>query len=46
MTDKFRAVRIPYTEAWAIFCNLDVANMGFEDWMNEDAGVQEDGAYK
>lgn len=28
-----------------MFCNLDIANMDFEEWVDEDAGIQEDGAY-
>ncbi len=45
MTDDFRAARLPYTEAWSMYCNLDIANMDFEDWVDEEAGVQRDGAY-
>ena len=29
-----------------MFANLDIANMGFEEWVDEKAGLQEDGAYK
>ena len=46
MTDDFKAARVPYTQAWAMFANLDITNMDFEEWVDEDAGVQEDGAYK
>jgi hypothetical protein len=42
----FNAIRIPFTEAWSMFTNLDIANMDFEDWADMDAGVQGDGAYK
>ena len=45
-TDKFRAVRIPYFEASNIFANLEIGNMDFIDFVDEDAGVQSDGAYK
>ncbi|KAF7366936.1 hypothetical protein MSAN_00952300 [Mycena sanguinolenta] len=46
LTDEFRACRIPYEEAHSMVVNLDIANMGFEDWVDEDAGEQEDGAWK
>ncbi|KAJ7461663.1 hypothetical protein FB451DRAFT_1371347 [Mycena latifolia] len=45
MTDKFRACRLPYEEAHAVIANLDIANMGFEDFVDEDAGPQEDGSW-
>ncbi|KAJ7701390.1 hypothetical protein B0H17DRAFT_1004884 [Mycena rosella] len=46
MTDKFRACRIPYEEAHAMMANLDIANMGFEEFVDEEAGEQEDGSWK
>ncbi|KAJ7675562.1 hypothetical protein B0H17DRAFT_1080689 [Mycena rosella] len=46
LTDQFRACRIPYEEAWIMMANLDVANMGFEEYVDEDAGKQEDGSWK
>ena len=46
LTDKFRAARLPYEAAWGMFANLDISNMGFEDWVDEDAGEQEDGSWK
>ncbi|KAJ7123563.1 hypothetical protein C8R44DRAFT_735208 [Mycena epipterygia] len=33
-------------EAHSVFVNLDIANMGFEDFVDEDAGQQEDGSWK
>ena len=42
----FKAARLPYTEAWGMIVNLSLGNMGFEEWIDEDAGVQKDGAYK
>ncbi|KAJ6471413.1 hypothetical protein C8R45DRAFT_874961 [Mycena sanguinolenta] len=45
-TNEFRACRIPYEQAHSMIVNLDIANMGFEDWVDEDAGEQEDGAWK
>ncbi|KAJ6470916.1 hypothetical protein C8R45DRAFT_1165535 [Mycena sanguinolenta] len=45
-TNEFRACRIPYEEAYSMIVNLDVGNLEFEEWVNEDAGEQEDGAWK
>ena len=44
--DKYRMLRMPYEYIWCTFANLDIANMGFEEYAEMDAGVQEDGAYK
>jgi hypothetical protein len=46
MTDAFRAARLPYEQAHTMVVNLDIANMGFEDFVDEDAGEQEDGTWK
>ncbi|KAJ7739077.1 hypothetical protein DFH07DRAFT_944009 [Mycena maculata] len=46
LTNEFRACRIPYEQAWGMISNLDIANMGFEDYVDEDAGEQEDGSWK
>ncbi|RDW73531.1 hypothetical protein BP6252_07438 [Coleophoma cylindrospora] len=46
VTDSFRGVRLPFEETWSLFANLSIANMGMEDWIDEDAGPQEDGVYK
>ncbi|KAF9058396.1 hypothetical protein BDP27DRAFT_1343873 [Rhodocollybia butyracea] len=43
---QFRACRIPYEKAWSMTANLDIANMGFEEYVDEEAGVQEDGTWK
>ncbi|KAJ7290941.1 hypothetical protein C8J57DRAFT_1044922, partial [Mycena rebaudengoi] len=43
---QFRACRTPYEHAWNMFSNLDVANMGFEEFIDEDKGVQEDGSWE
>lgn len=45
-TNEFRACRIPYEEAWSMLANLDIANMGFEDFIDEEAGEQQDGTWK
>jgi hypothetical protein len=34
-----------FDETWAMFANLDIENMGFEEWIDEDAGLQDDGTY-
>ncbi|KAJ6603234.1 hypothetical protein DFH09DRAFT_1124027 [Mycena vulgaris] len=46
LTDEFRACRIPYEQAWIMITNLDIANMDFEDFVDEEAGKQEDGSWK
>ncbi|KAF7343216.1 hypothetical protein MVEN_01752900 [Mycena venus] len=46
LTDEFRAARLPYEEAHGMIVNLDIANMGFEEYVDEEAGVQEDGAWR
>ncbi|KAJ6453552.1 hypothetical protein C8R45DRAFT_1039045 [Mycena sanguinolenta] len=46
LTNEFRACRIPYEQAHSMVVNLDIGNMGFEEWVDEDAGAQEDGAWK
>jgi hypothetical protein len=45
-TSEFRACRLPYEEAHGMFANLDIANMGFEEFVDEDAGEQADGTWK
>jgi hypothetical protein len=46
MTDEFTAARLPYEWAWSMFANLDIANMGFEDWVVEEKGMKGDGTYE
>ncbi|KAJ7653921.1 hypothetical protein DFH06DRAFT_1092991 [Mycena polygramma] len=45
-TKEFRACRIPYEEAWSMMTNLEIANMDFVEWVDENAGVQEDGTWR
>ncbi|KAJ7808740.1 hypothetical protein B0H14DRAFT_3881301 [Mycena olivaceomarginata] len=45
-TSEFRACRMPYEMALSMVVNLDIANMNFEDFVDEKAGVQEDGVWK
>lgn len=45
-TYDFKAGRLPLVDLWGMYCNLDIANMGFEEWMDQDAGLQDDGTYK
>ncbi|KAF9062973.1 hypothetical protein BDP27DRAFT_1405995 [Rhodocollybia butyracea] len=35
-----------FVDAWSMTANLDIANMGFEDFVDEEAGAQEDGMWK
>ncbi|KAJ7832889.1 hypothetical protein B0H14DRAFT_3871842 [Mycena olivaceomarginata] len=46
LTSEFRACRMPYEMALSMIVNLDIANMDFEDFVDEKAGVQEDGVWK
>ncbi|KAJ7681365.1 hypothetical protein B0H17DRAFT_65454 [Mycena rosella] len=46
MTDEFRACRIPYEVAWLMIKNLHVGKVEFEDWVDEDAGMQDDGSWR
>ncbi|KAJ7150466.1 hypothetical protein C8R43DRAFT_1236192 [Mycena crocata] len=45
-TSEFRACRIPYEHSWLMITNLDIANMGFEEFVDEDAGQEEDGSWR
>lgn len=45
LSNGFRALRIARPEAWSCFANLDIANMGFEDFADLDAGLLADGTY-
>ncbi|KAJ7069217.1 hypothetical protein C8F01DRAFT_1015022 [Mycena amicta] len=45
-TDEFRACRLPYEQAWSMISNLSIANMGFEDFVDEYAGELEDGSWR
>jgi hypothetical protein len=45
-TSEFRACRMPYEMALSMVVNLDIANMNFEDFVDERAGEQEDGAWR
>ncbi|KAB8070393.1 hypothetical protein BDV29DRAFT_160525 [Aspergillus leporis] len=39
----YKICRIPWTRAWLMLANLDIANMGFEEWVDEKRGpVDED----
>ncbi|KAJ7609799.1 hypothetical protein FB45DRAFT_844786 [Roridomyces roridus] len=44
-TDVFRACRAPFEKAWGMTANLDIANMGFEDYVDEEKGEDEDGVW-
>ncbi|KAJ7849557.1 hypothetical protein B0H13DRAFT_2088370 [Mycena leptocephala] len=45
LTSEFRACRLPYEEAWSMIANLDM-NLGFEEFVDQDVGEQEDGTWK
>ncbi|KAJ7629103.1 hypothetical protein FB45DRAFT_1080687 [Roridomyces roridus] len=44
-TDVFRACRAPFEKTWGMTANLDIANMGFEDYVDEETGEDEDGVW-
>ncbi|KAJ7349897.1 hypothetical protein B0H14DRAFT_2868963 [Mycena olivaceomarginata] len=46
LSSDFRACRLPYEEAHGMIVNLNLANMDFEEFVDEDAGEQPDGAWK
>ncbi|KAF7342941.1 hypothetical protein MVEN_01724100 [Mycena venus] len=46
ITSEFRACRLPWEETLITFCNLDIANMSFEDFVDEEAGEQADGSWR
>jgi hypothetical protein len=46
LSAECRALRLPCSEAWICFANLDIANMEFEEYADVDAGVQEDGTFQ
>jgi hypothetical protein len=46
LPDVFRAARVALTFAWPMYANLDISNMGFEDFVDEEAGIQKDGTWK
>jgi hypothetical protein len=41
-----KAARLPLDQLWGMYGNLDIANMDFDEYVDEDAGIQEDGTYK
>ncbi|KAA8647652.1 hypothetical protein EYZ11_004809 [Aspergillus tanneri] len=44
--EPYRMARLPWSQAWAMFSNLDIANMDFDEWVDEEAMRDEDGAWK
>ncbi|KAK1145739.1 hypothetical protein N8T08_003977 [Aspergillus melleus] len=42
---RFLMARLPWVESWSMFTNLDLANMGFEEWVDEEKGKDADGEY-
>lgn len=41
--DTFKKVRVPWEETYITWCNLEIANMNFEDFCNQDKGDTGDG---
>ncbi|KAH8430504.1 uncharacterized protein LDX57_008166 [Aspergillus melleus] len=41
----FLMARLPWVESWGMFTNLDLANMGFDEWVDEEKGRDADGEY-
>lgn len=46
LTSEFRACRISYEPAHGMIVNPEISNMGFEEFVDEKAGEQGDGARK
>ncbi|KAK5121109.1 hypothetical protein LTR85_005593 [Meristemomyces frigidus] len=44
-TNEFNKVRLPWDEASAMFGNLDIGNMDFEDYCDDSCGRDENGWY-
>lgn len=40
--DAFNKVRLPWTQTYGMWCNLDIANMSFEDWCHEERDHDKD----
>lgn len=36
LSERFNKVRVPWAKAYIIWCNLDIANMNFEDFVEEE----------
>ncbi|PLB43218.1 hypothetical protein P170DRAFT_468889 [Aspergillus steynii IBT 23096] len=41
----FVMARLPWVEAWIMFTNLDIGNMGFDEYVDEEKGKDENGEY-
>ena len=39
---RYEKVRVPWDNAYLIWCNLEIANMNFEDFVEEDEGDEQD----
>lgn len=40
--DEYNKARVPWDEAYLMWCNLSISNMGFEDFCDDDKGKSED----
>ncbi len=43
LTDEYNKVRVPSDEAYTVWVNLDIGNVGWEDYCDEETGGDEDG---
>lgn len=41
----YQAIRMPCEATYSMFCNLAIGNMGFEDFVDEEAGKGPDGLF-
>jgi hypothetical protein len=39
---RYEKFRVPWDDAYLIWCNLEIANMNFEDFVEEDEGDEQD----
>ncbi|KAJ7243018.1 hypothetical protein C8J57DRAFT_1366971 [Mycena rebaudengoi] len=46
LTGEFRALRCPWEEAHLIYANLDIENLAFGAYVDREAGVRKDGAWR
>ncbi|KAJ7069187.1 hypothetical protein C8F01DRAFT_1111823 [Mycena amicta] len=46
LTDDFRACRLPNEPAWSMITSLSTGQMMFEDYIDDEAGVQDDGSWR
>lgn len=42
MEERFNKVRVPWKKTYIMWCNLDIANMNFEDFVEDEEGDEVD----